>query len=239
MAIQTNLFPISLRGFDQLIAIAKTMKNCAYHFVDSRSRILYGIYNESIIRTMSIPPTIELPIDLKFKISNIDIDIVNTFKDFIYNPLSGILTAPASDEVTIDLKPQNSFEYLMFQKVTNIIYKYRTSIQTISPIPSIFGDMENYPVIQEVQNSKVTDGVKYLELTGMNGKKYGFVVYRGLFSLNKGDRLSIRIYDKIDDGRLFMVRFLVEKKKSPIPTIIPHYIEQTDAMYINMCNFVY
>ena len=239
MPIQTNPSLIEIIGLDQLMAIAKSIKNCHYYYADSKARLLYGV-NETpaVIKYQQIPISISLPIDLKFKLSNIDLDIVNQYKNFVsmtpdvFCPL--LEDGSVQSNIGIDFRPLNSTEYLAMQTMMNTIYNFIAANERLSQIPSIFGNMESHPVVQDVISSKVTEGAKYIRLTGMNGKQYGFMIWRNLFSLSKGDTLTMKIFDRIEDGRLFQVLFVVNKKKSPIPTIIPHYIEQTFGMYINI-----
>lgn len=235
MCIPINPSQTNFTSLDQLMAMAKTMKGCEYFLADANSRVLYGVYGETIIRWLRLPLNIGLPMSLRFRLGNVDIDFINEHKDFKpLNQDASVLSTIDDNVPSVSFIPPDRTNFLLMQKAMNAIYNFQSTSSSLTLVPSIFGNMEQDPVIQEVMSNKITEGSKYIQLTGMNGKRYGFMIWRSLFSLNKGDSLTIKIYDRIDDGRLFMVIFEVEKKKSPIPTIIPHYIETTHSMCINL-----
>jgi hypothetical protein len=199
--------------------------------------------------------------NLTFRLSTINQDIVNYHKDFIFYPEASWMMLPLStitehykyrpmyignsDRAWIMVDEQgNEVDHINLYGVDttfaigiNILPNMVANRRAILPFlgeQQFFANKEKDELIQEVFANKTTQGTRYMRLTNINGKGYGFMLFKNLFSLNKNDTLTIIIRDRLDLPDVYQATFAVAKKKSPIPQILPTYVEYTYAMLVNI-----
>ena len=126
----------------------------------------------------------------------------------------------------------NKFRYIDI--ISDLVRRKRT-LDNVLGVPQVFYHMETNSVIEQVRANKAVAGALLLPLTDMNGKRYGMKIYKSLFPLNKGDDLTIAIRDLPNDpANRFEATFITARKKSPVPTIEPHFVQSVSAFFINI-----
>lgn len=205
-----------------------------------------------------------IPASIVFKILCIDEAMVELYKSFIWYPEAPWMMLPTAtvanhnvcynpvfdtaqgkwvmlnhDGTTVDFLNLYGIDTdmgVMGIHVDNIITMVN-NMKALEPYlgeRQFFGDKDKDPLIQEVFTNKASEGCRYMRLTGINGKNYGFMLFKNLFNMNKADNLTIIIRDRLDNPALYQATFITTKKKSPIPDVLPQHIERTHVMFMNI-----
>ena len=205
-----------------------------------------------------------IPASLVFKILSIDAGLVEKYKSFVFYPEAPWMMLPTinrEQHKNLYNPIYNGIDWLLVDNQNNPVdfinlysvdndkqgtygITVRNVIDKINQMKiaqmylsegTYFGDKQNDPLIQEIFANKASMGAKYMRLTGMNGKNYGFMIFKNLFNMNKSDNLTIVINDRLDNINLFQVTFITRKKKSPLPPdVLPIYTEFTTATFVNI-----
>ena len=252
---------VVFRRFDTICAIAKVMKGCHCYYLSAEDMRLYGA-NENYfnLHAIDLPADLVIPISMNFRLNTIDYGLLPIYKDFVLYldhpwvmlPLATIdqhtsytmayvdedigWTVLDKDGYKVDhlnLYGVNTDNAITAQTVVQMVYRKKL-IEPLLGEKQLFGDMEKSELIQTVMNTKASEGARYMSLTNMNGKRYGFMLFKNLFSLNKADQLTIIIRDRLDNPNLYEATFITSKKKSPIQDILPNYTEYVYTMFINI-----
>lgn len=254
---------IIYRRFDSICAIAKVMRGCHCYYLSAEDRRLYGC-NETYftIHAIDIPDDVPIPASLLFRLSTFAdyYDTLSIYKDYVLyldQPWMMLPLSTQADHLSYQLVYLNdSLGWAVLDKDGyKIDYLNLYGVDTDSAIPintirdmvfnkrmiepflgekQFFGDMEKSELIQDVMATKASEGARYMSLTNMMGKRYGFMMFKNLFNLNKSDQLTIVIRDRLDIPELYEATFITTKKKSPIPEVTANFCEQVYAMFINI-----
>ena len=253
---------IIFNNFDLYIMIARQMRGCHYYYIDKDEYRIYGCDKEGFsLHAVDIPSNISIPASLYFNILELGPNepMIKEYKSFImykdfpwiifpmetindhqyyrfsYNGITWNITdiRDNSDKILFAKLFTPELELLTVRKIFNILNTKR-SIECYLGEMQLFGDVEKNPIITDIFTNKAANGRKYLRLTNINGKNYGMMIFKNLFNLNKTDTLTVAIRDRLDIPNTFQASFIVNKKKSPIPTIIPFYYETTYATFLNI-----
>lgn len=244
-------------NFDIFYTIARQIKGCHYYYISKEESRMYACNQEGFaLHAVDIPVNIEIPISIYFYLLDIDESIVKQYKHFVlYKNLPWVMfpleTLNDHKKYNIEYTANgwnildglnNAYciklfipEMEMFT-VRKILDIYNSKINSDFYLGELqfFGNQEKNPVIQDVFTNKASLGRRYLKLTNMNGKSYGMMIFKNLFNMNKSDNLTIVIRDRKDIANTFQASFITNKKKSPIPNIIPFYSETTYAVFLNI-----
>lgn len=248
---------IVIDNFDIFYMIAKQMKGCHYYYICKEESRMYGCNEEGFaLHAVDIPETYSIPQSIYFDILKLNETKIKQYSSFVlYRNYPWIVFPTATinehqsyefniikDEwaVTKNLNPVDyvilynpEFENITVRRILNLV-NAKFNIDHYLGELQLFGNQENNEAIRTVFDNKASSGRRYLRLTGISGKNYGMFIFKTLFSLNKTDNLTIVIRDRLDNPNLFQASFIVVKKKSPIPTIIPFFRETTYAMFLNI-----
>lgn len=254
---------IVFERFDAIYNIARTMKGCHVYYLCKEDGCLYGCNEDYFcIRVVTLNTDIvPIPSSLVFKLLTIDQKVVQHYRSFIFYPDNPWMMVPTdtlpyhgsykclySEECWevynqnnekvdyIDLLGVDTNEGVKGIYVNNIVEMVNSMkrLQLYLGESQFFGNQEQNPLIQEVFANKASEGCKYMRLTGINGKNYGFMLFKNLFNMNKADNLTIVIRDRLDNPTLYQATFITSKKKSPVPDVLPQYLEKTYVMFLNI-----
>ena len=91
--------------------------------------------------------------------------------------------------------------------------------------------MERSIIVQDVFANKASMGEKYLDLR-YNNMSFGFFLFKNLFSFNKNDLLTIEARKRVDNNKIFELKFTVIHDKNNVKYIIPgDFIESTYVVF--------
>jgi len=99
------------------------------------------------------------------------------------------------------IKIHNSTLYLNGFWQINSVLHYVGSIDGI----------ENEEAVLDVVNNKVTSGRRLLNLI-INNRRYEMFIFKGFFSMKKGEKISVSVFDRIDNAGIFFADFKMIKK---------------------------
>lgn len=254
-----------VRRFDLIVAIAKVMRGCHFYYVSALTHCLYGIAEENtMIREVPLPLNMEVNTSFIFRLDTIDKDILSTYVDFAllddmpwalfplikyeefgdYQPLFKpvteykvwtVINSRSRLEVEfLDLYGVDGVKSVNLRSAQSLVDGFLSTRGLVSDRQYVFPHMERHLTVQSVFTSKASMGEQYLQLQ-YDDRKYGFFLFKNLFTLNKNDDLTIFVRDRVDLPNLFEVQFIVKHDKNPIKFVIDgDFIESTYATFIKL-----
>ena len=136
----------------------------------------------------------------------------------------------------IDLYGPEGRKSTMLPNVMSMITGFLNSRNNcvVSNVVKTFYNMQQDPAVASVLANKVSMGEKYISLN-VNGRSYGFFMFKSLFPMNKDDTLDIRVRDRLDNRNLFELEFYVKHKKNTLKYVLPdQFNESTYSTFIHL-----
>lgn len=235
----SNIFLI--RDFKYIYELARCSK-CTAFVVLRDTNTLYGFDGDCCcIHEIHIP--FQVNTDLIFRVDNIPKDIINQYENFfipekfnwvilpdyywsmyaggdietvftdgIYILIDKNTKQPIEQFHMYKALPNNDFMYMtLMQQLDNFFFRS----QTINPVPEIFNEVQDDPVIRKIYDGKAIMGRSLVHLKN-DRIDIAFYLYKGLFTLNKADILNIEIRFDLLNTSIFMASFRPIKKRNPM-----------------------
>ena len=127
-------------------------------------------------------------------------------------------------------RSRESDDYMM-RNVFMQLSGYFNRQATLEP-PIVYTGLETHPAIRTIFDSKASIGRQLVVLDN----KITMYLYKGLFTLNKADTLSVEIrFDKFDRNT-FLATYYPKKKKNPLleNSYGAPFVERIHCMYLNL-----
>lgn len=261
--IQTShseMIPIS--DFQYLYDLARCSK-CQMFTVLKATNKLYGASDDCCcIHEIDIPFLVNT--DLMFRIDSIDKNTIFNYKNyFIPNKFNWVILSEFywdmynNGDIISEYDP-NEDKYILLDKCTKLpidqihMFKYRYSNDvdrfafdrqldgylnrrlTLGS-PEYFYSIESNDDIRKAFDRKAIEGRVLCSMKNENISVL-FYFYKGLFSLNKNDKLDLEIRFDIFQHNTFMATFNPKKKKNPLifNTYGVPFQEHVHCMFINL-----
>lgn len=96
-----------------------------------------------------------------------------------------------------------------FDIIRKMITLESYTMSLLNSIPIDYGEISNYPAIQQLLTINVSAGL----LTFNPDHNHTMGIYKGMLSLNKSDKIYLKIYDN-SIYNIFLSEFIITKKKN-------------------------
>ena len=251
-----------INRFDLIIAIAKVMRGNHFYYVSAENQALYAVPEEPYaIREVLLPPELHQDTSFLFRLDMVDPELVNRHLNFVlfdavpwalipsinlddahdyapfYRPVSDtkiwtiVNTLNKAEVEHVDLYGPDGSKSAMLPNVMSTFQSFFNTRQYVSLDKYVFPNMERSIIVQDVFANKASMGEKYLDLR-YNNMSFGFFLFKNLFSFNKNDLLTIEARKRVDNNKIFELKFTVTHDKNNVKYIIPgDFIESTYVVF--------
>lgn len=253
---------IPIADFQYICDLAKCSK-CQMFVLLQNTNKLYGGSDECCaIHEIDVPFLVNT--DLIFRLDCIDSNILQSYKSFfVPEKFDWVILPDYYWEMYVagDLISEYDYsmdQYMILDSTTKQpipqiqMLKYRACndigsvtllkqlegfLNTSSHLapPDTFYDFQSNEAIRKAYDSKAATGRVLCQIKS-NNTNVLFYFYKGLFSLNKSDTLSLDIRFDLFNKNLFMATFIPKKKKNPLTfnTYGVPFQERIHCMFVNM-----